>query len=205
VSVKVYVEGGGNHNKALETECRRGLQEFFERGGLRGRLPRVVARGGRQQAYDAFCSALVYAQRNETSLLLVDSEAPVQQPGPWEHLKQRAGDGWDRPPGATDEQAHLMVQCMEAWFLADQDCFRRYYGDGFRSGALREWVNVENVLKADVMSALRAATRDSRTKGEYSKGNHSFKILALIDPVKVRAASAYADRLLETLDRLCTP
>jgi uncharacterized protein DUF4276 len=198
VSVKVYVEGGGN---SARYGMPPGFQEFFERAGLRDRLPRVVPSGGRQKTYDAFCVALENPG-NDTPLLLVDCEAPVQQPGPWEHLKQRAGDEWDRPRGATDEQVHLMVQCMEAWFLADPDSLETFYGDGFRSNALRAWPNLENVPKADVMSALGAATRNCSTKGEYSKGQHSFKILAQIDPAKVRA-SFYAARLLNTLDHLC--
>jgi predicted ATPase len=63
--------------------------------------------------------------------------------------------------------------------------------------------NVEVIPKADVMNALRSATRDCPTKGEYSKGQHSFEILRQIDPAKIRAASPHADRLLNTLDRLC--
>jgi hypothetical protein len=48
---------------------------------------------------------------------------------------------------------------------------------------------------------MKQATKDCQ-KGEYSKGQHSFQILALIDPAKVRAASPkHAGRLLDVLDR----
>ena len=41
--VKVYVEGGGDRNKALQTQCRRGFSEFVKKNGLAGRMPRIVA------------------------------------------------------------------------------------------------------------------------------------------------------------------
>ena len=204
MSVKVYVEGGGDTNHALRAQCRQAFAEFFGKAGLRGRLPRVVASGSRKNAYDRFRSALGSGKPSETPLLVVDSEAPVANDGgPWEHLANREGDRWERPAAATDEQAHLMVQCMEAWFLADQACLKTYYGAGFRSSALRAWISVENIPRADVITTLRAATCDCPTKGEYSKGQHSFAILGQIDPAKVRAASPHAERLLNTLDRLC--
>ena len=65
----------------------------------------------------------------------MDSEGPVAQgAGPWAHL--RARDGWIRPADATDENAHLMVQCMETWFLADRDNLADYFGHGFNPNAL---------------------------------------------------------------------
>jgi hypothetical protein len=54
VTVKVYVEGGGDHNKALQTRCRRGFSEFLRKSGLVGRMPRIVACGWRRQAYQSF-------------------------------------------------------------------------------------------------------------------------------------------------------
>ena len=35
--------------------------------------------------------------------------------------------------GATDEQAHLMVQCMEAWFLADRETLAAVFGRGLKA------------------------------------------------------------------------
>ena len=51
MNVKIYVEGGGD-TRALRTLCRRGFSEFFAKVGLRGRMPRIVASGGRRQAFD---------------------------------------------------------------------------------------------------------------------------------------------------------
>ena len=54
-------------------------------------------------------------------------------------------------------------------------------------------------------TGLQRATKDCQ-KGEYDKGQHSFQILARIDPAKVRMASSiHAERFLQVLDRVCTP
>ena len=193
----VYVEGGGDR-KALRTECRRGFSEFFGRVGLKGRMPKVSACGGRQQAYNDFCHALDKPRNDRFVVLLVDSEGPVAEgSGPWTHLKNR--DNWDRPPGAADDNVHLMVQCMEAWFLADKDTLAQFFGNGFSVNTLPKRTDVENIPKDDVLASLMNATRQCVPKGEYGKGQHSFKILAQIDPDNVRAASPYAKRLVDTV------
>lgn len=197
MNLKVYVEGGGDTN-ALRTRCREGFSEFFRKAGLEGRMPRIVASGGRQQAFDDFCTALKKAGANDFIVLLVDAEAPVvTKNGPWNHLHDR--DAWEQPAAAGDENVHLMVQCMEAWFLADKDALAEFFGNGFNREALPARLEVEDVAKTDVMNGLKAATRHSEKKGEYGKGRHSFAILALMDPAKVMRASPHARRLIETL------
>jgi hypothetical protein len=49
---------------------------------------------------------------------------------------------------------------------------------------------------------LEQATRDTKTKGAYDKGKHSFKLLATLDPKLVRNAGPWAERFFATLDRL---
>ena len=202
MTVKVYVEGGGDHNKALHSQCRRGFSEFFRKAGLEGRMPRVVACGGRQQAYNAFRTAHADAEPGSLPILLVDSEAPVVENDPWEHVRLRPGDGWLRPNGATREQLHLMVQTMEAWLYADKEKLQAYYGPGFRPAALSQRQDVENIPKTDLFADLELATKDSE-KGEYSKRRDSFEILARIDPARVRASATHAGRLLNVLDQVC--
>ncbi len=97
-----------------------------------------------------------------------------------------------------------MVEAMETWFHADKEVLRQYYGQGFRPAALRQRTDIENIPKADLFNGLESATRDC-LKGNYSKGQHSFEILALLDPAKVKASSPHAERLLTTLDRICVP
>ena len=201
MKVKVYVEGGGD-GKDLRTRCRKGFSSFFEKATLAGRMPKVVACGGRDAAFDKFRTALEARKADEFIVLLVDSEGPLaDDAGPWRHLAGR--DGWDRPPAATDEHAHLMVQCMEAWFLADRDGLAGYYGRDFNLNTLPRRREIEEVAKDDVFDGLRNATRRCK-KGEYGKGRHSFEILEETDPAKVFDASPHAKRLIDTLREKAT-
>ena len=199
--VKVYVEGGGE-GQALRTRCRHGFSQFFERAGLSGRMPAIVACGSRNDAFESYCTALASAGQNDFPVLLVDSESAVAQE-PWDHLKTR--DNWQRPANSCDEHAHLMVQCMETWFVADRDLLARFFGQGFSENPLPGSHDVETIPKRDVFRALQMATRNSRTKGEYGKSEHSFEILGQLDPKKVRTASSHARKLLDTLMKRCGP
>ena len=197
VSIRLYVEGGGD-SKTLRTACREGFGTFIEKAGLSGRMPRIVACGGRGKAYDKF--KIAHANQRGISLLLVDAERPVDQAGAWEHL-QGAPDEWSRPACATDEQCHLMVQIMESWFLADRDALEEFYGQGYRGNALPQNPQIERVAKDDVLNGLDRAARDTSKRG-YDKGSHSFEILARLDPEKVQNASPHAKRFVEALSQL---
>lgn len=204
--VKLYVEGGGD-SAALKTACRQGFTQFITNAGT-GQRPRIVACGSRRDAYDSYCTAIA---SGEDAVLLVDSEAPVahqHQQGqdaewqPWQHLKQRPGDGWERPEGAPDTDCHLMVQCMESWLIADPATLKAFFGQGFRENQLPATANsVESVAKTQVYSALAKATKDCKTKAQYGKGEHSFKLLGNIDPTKVTAASPWASRFVWNLKK----
>lgn len=205
--MKLYVEGGGD-SKSLQIECRRGFREFLEKAGLKGRMPGISACGGRRFAYDDFCTAIA---NGESAMLLVDSEAPVlpahQAGAPdawqsWQHLKARQGDGWDKPANTEDTDCHLMVQVMESWFLADRQALNAFFGQGFHENALPAANRpIEGVAKDDVYDALKQATRSCKTKAEYGKGEHSFKLLAQVDPAKVTAASPWAKRFVDELKK----
>ena len=197
LKVKVYVEGGGDGSQ-LKTECRRAFSTFFEKAGLKDVMPKVVACGSRSNAYDDFCTALRTASADELPLLLVDSEAPVTVADPWKHLKQREGDQWDKPDKASDRHAHLMAQCMESWFLADRDAMSRFFGSEFNSDKLPANPKIEDVPKQTVFESLKAAIKNTKS-GSYSKGRHSFRLLAQISPELVGLASPWAKRLLDTL------
>lgn len=200
--MKIYVEGGGDA-ASLKTECRQGFSKFFESAGFKGKMPRVVACGGRNDAYDSFCTAI---SQGECAFLLVDSEDPVavtHQQGnpdqwkPWDHLKQR--DIWNMPTKAEDTHCHLMVQCMEAWFIADRQTLANFFGQDFKQNKLPNAANsIESVSKQQMYNALADATKTCQ-KGQYGKGSHSFKLLALINPTNVTSASPWAKRLIDTL------
>lgn len=203
--LKVFVEGGGSgaNSDSLQSELRRGFAEFFAKTDLgTTRRPRVVACGGREQAFDSFRTAI---EQGEEALLLVDSEtsvnsthqSPPEKPWkPWAHLKVQAG--WEKPKRAKDDDCHLMVECMENWFLADKENVEAFFGSGFKKAALPASA-IETVSKATVYAALQTATQDCKTKAAYRKGAHSFKLLQLIDPTKVEAASPWAKRFLDEL------
>jgi len=197
----IYVEGGGD-SKMLRTECRRGFNEFLQRAGFKKRMPRIHACGGRQDAYDTFCIAIANLLPGDACMLLVDSEAPITVKSPWEHLHGREGDGWTKPEHASDDHCHLMVQCMESWFLADRETMVGFFGQGCVEHALPRNANIESIAKKDLYDALKNATRNCKTKNAYGKGEHSFQLLAKIDPAMVSGASPWARRFLQILDRM---
>ena len=195
MSLKLIVEGGGDRkSKSLNRECRQAFASFLEKAGLAGKLPGIEAAGGREQAYEAFKTA--HARGSRTAVLLVDAEEEVTVSGAWEHLRSR--DNWRRPPGASNDQCHLMVQFMESWFLADRPALQEFYGHRFRSRALPGNQDIEQVPKQNVLNGLRQASR-ATPKGVYDKGAHSFEILGALDPAKVTAASRYARKFVQTL------
>ncbi len=92
-----------------------------------------------------------------------------------------------------------MVQVMESWFLADRKALANFYRQGFRPNALPgNPRQIERIPKNAVEDGLDRATRNT-TKGRYHKGQHSFEILASLDPAKVTAASPHARRFVQTL------
>ncbi len=150
MSIKLYVEGGGD-SKDLKNRCRRGFRKFIERAGLEGRMPRIVACGGRENAYESFKTAC--EDGGVAPMLLVDAEGPVSTSDPWKHLFDR--DGWSRPDGASGGHCHLMVQLMESWFLADRSALAAFYGADFREAALPQNPSVEKIRKEDVLRGLK--------------------------------------------------
>jgi hypothetical protein len=196
VAIRVYVEGGGDRDSTIR-KCRQGFSEFLRKAMPPMAMPRIIACGGRSQAFDRFRTAM-RQYPDKFCVLLVDSERPVP-PGEnlWNFLEQN--DNWSRPHNAAREHVHLMVQLMEAWFLADKPALERFYGHGFNVGALPARTDIENISKSDVLRGLELATRNTRTKGAYRK-SHGFDILASLDPDRVRSASPdHAGRLFQTL------
>jgi hypothetical protein len=89
---------------------------------------------------------------------------------------------------------------MESWFIADRGTLKTFFGKGFNEKALGSAQNpVELIDKAQVYKSLADATKSCETKKPYGKGEHSFKILAQIDPVKVTAASPWAERFVKAV------
>lgn len=200
-AVRIYAEGGGD-GKNSKLQFRYGLNEFFKEIKKIARDKRIrwdlIACGSRNDAYSDFINDASVADPDVAVILLVDSEGPVSERcTPRQHLRQR--DPWDMKR-CDDDQCHLMVQMMEAWFLADVDALERYYGANFNRNAIPRRNDVEEVPKQEVEQALKAATRQVQ-KGSYHKGQHSHEILKLISPIKVRKRAEHCKTLFKALTK----
>jgi len=197
VKVRLYIEGGGDR-PSDKSKCREGFRKLLERAGFEGRMPSTSACGGRNAAYDSFKTALRTATQNgEYPVLLVDSEAPVNQP-PWQHLQ--SPDGWEQPAGTDDNQAQLLVQCMETWCVADRVALRRFFGDRLRENALPPPNGLEVRDKEAVQGALVNATHDCERQRGYKKGKRSFELLGQLDPAELKKYLPHFVRLCQMLD-----
>jgi hypothetical protein len=113
-------------------------------------------------------------------------------------LKFRPGDEWEKPEGVTDDQAFLMVQVMETWFIADREALELFFGAGFRRASIPAWQKLEEIPKRSVYEALDKATADCGAR-KYAKGRLSFDLLGNISPSKVEAGCPHARELFERL------
>jgi hypothetical protein len=186
VKVSILVEGGGD-SKELHTRCREGFSKLIGKAGFRGRMPRIVACAGRQHAFDMFRTAIGKGQGFHP-ILLVDSEDPVDpqnelsygSAGAWNHLQSR--DGWTRPHGTDDDQAQMMVTCMETWIMSDREALLKFFGARLQTSALLPVDDLEQRSRSDVQSALEKATHNCGPDKTYRKGRRSFQVLAELNP-----------------------
>jgi Domain of unknown function (DUF4276) len=140
--LKIHTEGC-NNRKDYAT-MRDAFHSFL---GV-NRSVEIVLWGSRQNAYEKFKEALIYEPERE-HLLLVDSEAPFKEnQTPWLHVKNRDGDGWDKPKSATDNHLYFMAQCVEAWLVADEEKLREFYGN--KLGNLPKTKDVEEIPKVEM-------------------------------------------------------
>ena len=178
VRAKVYLEGGGD-SKEGKTRCREGFRKLLENCGLTGSMPKLVACGSRDSAYDSFHTAHTRGSGTEYVALLIDSEDPMANiEKTWDHLAQR--DGWQRPQGAQDDQVMLMTTCMETWIVADRDALHDQFGQQLQVSALPPLDNLESRDRRDIQNTLTHATRTCQEP--YRKGPKSFKVLARLNP-----------------------
>ena len=176
--VTIFIEGGGNGNYG-KVQCRKGFRELLERCGFKGRMPRLVACGSRNEAYDDFKSAFARASDGDIIMLLVDSEDTVADINrTWEHLRRR--DKWQNPSGAADEVVLLMTTCMETWIIADRATLRQHFGRRLQESDLPALDDLEIRNRQDVLSSLERATRNCTAP--YAKGPKSFAVLGKLNP-----------------------
>lgn len=192
----VYVEGGGG--KQLNRTCRMAFGKLFERSGFRGRNPRIVPSGSRNDTYDHFRSKHDNNDSSETFVaMLVDSEAPVDDiERTWEHVSGR--DNWAKPASATDEQVLLMTTSMETWIVADRVTLNEHYGANLRETKLPPLHNLEARHTKDVLEALNSATKDCGSP--YAKGSNSFAVLEKLNPEALKNHLPSFNRVLRILE-----
>jgi Domain of unknown function (DUF4276) len=186
--VRIYIEGGGD-GKNTKASIRQGFSQFFKSLVDIAKSQKIkwniTICGSRTNAFRDFQNALK-SHPEAFNVLLVDAEAPVTIQSPWGHLKIR--DNRDAPPEVDDTCCHLMVQAMDAWFIADIETLKKYYGQGFRENIIPKNSHVESIDKDRLFNVLKKATCNT-SKGEYHKINHASKLLELLDVAKVRQAS----------------
>ncbi|GAB4422603.1 MAG: DUF4276 family protein [Bacteroidia bacterium] len=209
VNVKMYVEGASG-SKEQRIRTQRSFSTLLTKAGFGGRMPQLIACGGKQQAYDDFCTAMRGSSRQRKGqlsypLLLVDSEDPLAElieqtdhDFAWAHLHTR--DRWKRPADSDSRQALLMATCMECWIAADRSSLSSYYGKEIAVQQLPPLHNLENRDRHDVLRSLQHATRTS--KKPYAKGHVSFALLAEVNPVVLRQQLSQFRRMIAVLDEV---
>jgi hypothetical protein len=199
--VRIHIEGGGD-SMSQRTPLRKGFRKFFKElvNGTKSKKIEwtIIMCGTRNHAFRDFKNALE-SHPDAFNVLLVDAEARVTKNSPWEHLKLR--DNWDKPTGVNDDNCHLMVQTMEAWFIADIDALKTYYRQGFKVSGIPKTPHVETIAKDDLERIIKIATANT-SKKEYHKINHASELLGKIDANKVRQASPYCDRIFKTIQAI---
>jgi hypothetical protein len=234
VSIRIYIEGAGNANdddellpmqrpgfrskiiagKETTSSLREGFSKFFQELvdiAKKQKIEfRIVMCGSRADTYENFKLSLE-SNPESFNILLIDSESPISpHQNSWEHLRNRKEDqSWIRGDNLDydDDQCHLMVQAMEAWFIADIDALKGFYGEGFKEEkiirGMGNYQNIEQVSPKTLLVWLESATRHSK-HGEYDKKtrrppHHALEILKRLNADIVRQTSPYCDRLFNTL------
>lgn len=197
--IRIYVEGGGADNPS-RTRMRAGFARFLDSihqlARQQGGRLRVIPCGSRPSACKDFQTALK-SHPEALNILLVDSDSAVTGPV-LAHLP--AQDRWDCE-GISEDQAHLMVQTVESWLIADPETLAEFYGKDFRASALPKREDVEAIEKKTVLSSLERAT-ERTSKGKYHKTRHTPDLLERIRPEVVRRRAKHCDRLFANLEEL---
>ncbi len=200
VKAVLYLEGGGD-SKELRARCREGFRRLLDSCGFAKRRINLVACGGRGPAFDKFKSAHKKKASNEFIGLWIDSEDPLKNlEATWEHLKNRPGDNWEKPDGATDDQVLFMTTCMETWIVADRETLKKHFGSKLQVSALPPLEKLEERDRHDIFRRLKHATRNC--SNPYQKGEDSFEILGKLSPTVLGQRDRISRPLLPSFVRV---
>lgn len=192
VSVTIFAEGGGG--RSLNKECRRAFKTFLEGAGANRGSFTIEASGSCANAFKDFKCAL---SDGTDCLLLVDSEEPLCATTKWGHLSKRRHNKLAKPGKASEDHVYLMVECMEAWFLADTESLKGFFGRGYKESLIP--ANPEDVPKRTILSILDKMGK-AGTKKSYSKGRDSFTLLGMLDAKRVIEVCPHAKELVDFLN-----
>lgn len=196
---KIYTEGSGDINK-LQAVGREAMTKFLLQLTLQ-KPCKIIMCGGRQQAYNDFCVAIKsFKAGGDVPLLLVDAEDAVgKNAEPWIHLKSR--DKWNKPDGATNDHAYLMVQTMEAWLVCDPSAWKLWKPriDSSKLSAIHN-NNVELIDKEKLEKMCGAVSKSIDLSYLKSKRLNGFSILKNVKSELVRQNSKEAKRFFEFLE-----
>lgn len=166
VSACIYLEGGakGPDSKYLTIACQQAFHKLLALAGFTGRMPKLVACGGRGSVYDRFCTAH-RAATGEFVAMWIDSEEPMADIElAWKHLSAvTTVPVWDQPNGANDDQVLFMTTCMETWIVADRKTLQAHYGALLQEGALPPLNQLEQRSRyaEEAFAQLRQGAEDS--------------------------------------------
>lgn len=215
--IRLYVEGGkplkqpaNKATKDNDRELREGLQVFLSKA-LDGKLLQIVCAGSGSGTCKRFVNDWVKKQDQEVvKFLLVDSESEVITKDRRSHLKQGHGQGVAQELSKIEEKyCHLMVQEMEAWFIADEKALKSVFPNDYQAGKIPQIVDVEIYDKDRVNEMLYAATNrkyvadnEKHPHDKETKLRYSGRILKQIDPQVVYEKSKHFRELIDTLRSL---
>ncbi len=198
--VYVFFEGGGNAES--KKRLSRALETLIRSSNPKCRV-RVFASGSRENAVRDFVLPLrtgppSLPSRPNCTLLLVDSEIPVSEShSPPEVLPGLSSDT-QVPKGAV----HLMVECMENWFLADPESCKRVAPNGFLVAKLGNTAHVEAVAKADAIQRVQTAFGGTGA-GVYLKSKDGPLLLESLDVEVLKKKAPRAAAFFEAAKSRC--
>lgn len=197
--LNLYIEGGGP-TEATQGKIRLGMRTLFapwiDQMRERGWHVNLVVCGACTETYKQFIKDRA-KEPDETFVLLLDSEEPVNAPTRIKHLQDRK-EHKCALPGVKEEHVHLMAQAMEAWIAADPDKLEEHYKRNFHKNELPESLVLHVLSPADILKKLEDATKDTPA-GKYQKVKHASELLKKIRLDKVRARCPHAETLCATL------
>ncbi len=177
MSAILYLEGGGD-SKELHTRCREGFRRLLEHCSFQGRMPRLVACGGRDATFGDFTFAHAGRLAAFVAMWIDSEDALADLEKAWAHLQTR--DHWAQPSGAADEQVLFMTTCMETWLVTDRAALKEHFGTKLQDSKLPPLNDLEARDRHDVQDRLAHATRECTNA--YAKGKRSFEVLGKLSP-----------------------